>query len=81
MDFSTILVAITSLIGTLGGSYFANKKSQALIAYRLQQLEEKVNKHNNVIERVYKLEEHEAVIEEKLSVANRRIGDLEGYHK
>lgn len=81
MDFSTIFVAIISLIGTLGGSYMANKKSQALIAYRLQQLEEKVNKHNNVIERVYKLEEHEAVIEEKLSVANHRIGDLEGYHK
>ena len=81
MDVSTIIVAVLSLFGTLGGSYMANKKAQALIAYRLQQLEEKVNKHNNVIERVYKLEEHEAVLDEKLKVANNRIGDLEGYHK
>ena len=81
MDISTIVVALLSLIGTLGGSYFANKKSQALIAYRLEQLEQKVNKHNQVIERVYKLEEHEAVLDEKVRVANNRINDLEEYHK
>ena len=81
MDISTIVVALLSLIGTLGGSYFANKKSQALIAYRLEQLELKVNKHNSVIERVYKLEEHEAVLDEKVRVANNRINDLEEYHK
>lgn len=81
MDISTIVVALLSLIGTLGGSYFANKKSQALIAYRLEQLELKVNKHNSVIERVYKLEEQEAVLDEKVRVANNRINNLEEYHK
>lgn len=52
----TVIVAAISLVGTLAGSYFSNKKSTVLIAYRLEQLEEKVNKHNNVIERTYKLE-------------------------
>ena len=77
----TIIVAALSLVGTLAGAYFANRKSTALIAYRLEQLENKVNKHNQVIERTYKLEEQEAILEEKLKVANHRIDDLEGFHK
>lgn len=77
----TIIVAILSLCGTLIGAYFANRKSSALIAYRLEQLENKVQKHNNVIERVFMLEKHEAVIDEEIKVANHRIDDLENYHK
>ena len=73
----TILVAVLSLIGTLAGAYLANRKSTALIAYRLEQLENKVNKHNQVIERTYKLEEQEKLLEEKIKVANHRIDDLE----
>lgn len=72
-----IIVAALSLVGTLGGSYFANKKSSALIAYRLEQLEKKVDKHNSVVERTYALEETQAVIEVKIKVANHRIDDLE----
>lgn len=72
-----IWIAILSLCGTMIGSYMSNRKGQALIAYRLEQLEEKVNKHNNLIERTYGLEEKTALIEEKLSVANHRISDLE----
>jgi hypothetical protein len=63
----TIIVAILSLCGTLAGAYMANRKSTALIAYRLEQLEEKVNKHNSVIERTYALEERVSVDEEKIS--------------
>lgn len=77
----TIIVALLSLAGTLAGAYLANKKSTALIAYRLEQLEEKVNKHNNVIERTFKLEEQEALLEERIRVANHRIDDLEKYHR
>ena len=66
-----------SLIGTLAGTYFANRKSSALIAYRLELLEKKVDKHNSVVERTFKLEEQTAVIEEKIKVANLRIEDLE----
>lgn len=76
-----IIVAVLSLFGTLAGAYFANKKSSALIAYRLEQLEKKVEKHNNVIERVFILEKHEAVIEEEIKVANHRIDDLEAFHR
>ena len=72
-----IIVAGFSLLGTLAGAYFSNKKSTALISYRLEQLEKKVDKHNQVVERTYKLEEQEAVLEEKMRVANHRIDDLE----
>lgn len=72
-----IIVGILSLIGTLAGTYFANRKNSALIAYRLELLEKKVGKHNSVVERTFKLEEQTAVIEEKIKVANHRIEDLE----
>ena len=72
-----IIVGVLSLIGTLAGTYFANRKSFALIAYRLELLEKKVDKHNSVVERTFKLEEQAAVLEEKIKVANHRIEDLE----
>lgn len=53
------------------------EKRDALQAYRIEQLEKKVDKHNNVIERTYRLEEAEAVIKEQIKVANHRIEDLE----
>ena len=46
-------------------------------AYRIEQLELKVDKHNNVIERTYHLEEKTALLDEKMKVANHRIDDLE----
>ena len=73
----TIIVAVLSLVGTLCGAYFANRRSAALIAYRLEQLEGKVAKHNGVIERTYRLEEQTVLLEEKMKVANHRIDDLE----
>ena len=54
-----------------------NNKTIARIDYRLTELTDKVNKHNNVIERTYKLEELTALQEEKIKVANHRIEDLE----
>lgn len=76
-----IIVALLSLVGTCVGSLAGVMASNKLTNYRIQQLEKRVEKHNNVIERVYKLERHEAVIEEEIKVANHRIGDLEEYHK
>ena len=73
----TLIVAALGFIGTLSGSYFANRKSSALIAYRLEQLEKKVELHNHIMERTYRLEEQEAVLEERVKVANHRIDDLE----
>ena len=54
-----------------------SRKSSALIAYRLAELEKKVDKHNNLIERTYHLEEAQAVMAEQIKVANHRIEDLE----
>ena len=52
-------------------------KQTALLEQRLGTLSDRVEKHNNVIERTYKLEELTALQEEKLKVANHRIDDLE----
>lgn len=70
-----------SLIGTGIGSLGGIMTASRLTNYRIQQLEKKVEKHNQVIERVYELEKNEAVIEEEIEVANHRIKDLEQYHK
>ena len=51
------------------------------MVYRIEQLEKKVEKHNQVVERVYNLEKDEAVIKEELKDANHRIGDLENSQK
>lgn len=72
-----IIVAMLSLVGTLCGAYVSNRRSSALIAYRLEQLERRVAAHNNLIERTYKLEERTGLQEEKLRVANHRLDDLE----
>ena len=74
-----IIVAALGLVGTLVGSYLANRKSTALIAYRMEQLEQKVSKHNNLVERTYALEESVALMDERVRVANHRIADLEGH--
>lgn len=74
---NTIIVALVSgictLLGTLGGIIASGK----LTSYRLEQLEKKVDKHNQVIERTYNLEKQTEVLCEKIKVANNRIGDLE----
>jgi hypothetical protein len=75
-----VLVALISLIGTLGGTFGGIITSSKLTNYRIEQLEKKVEKHNNVVERVYMLEKNEAVIEEEIKVINHRIDDLEAYH-
>ena len=72
-----IIVAVITGIATVAAVVITNRKSNALIAYRLEQLEKKVDLHNSVIERTYKLEEHAAVMDEKIDVANHRIKDLE----
>ena len=74
---SEIVVGLLSLAGTLIGSIAGIIASNKLTLYRIDQLEKKVDKHNNIIERTYKLEENQAVIEEQIKVANHRISDLE----
>lgn len=67
----TIIVAAISLIGTLAGSYFANSKTIALLSYRLEQLERKVEKYNSVVERTFQLENN-------MQTAFSRIDEIRG---
>lgn len=77
----TVIVALLGFFGTIIGSLLGILAANKLVNYRLQQLELKVEKHNCVIERVYLLERHEAVVDEEIKVANHRIDDLEEFHK
>lgn len=58
-----IIVAVITVIGVIISNYFSNNSTRKLILYRIDQLEHKVNKHNNLIDRVYKLEDRENIIE------------------
>lgn len=64
--FAAILVAVIQ-----------HKKTDALIEYRIKELEEKVDKHNNLIERTYELEKQSAVVNRELKTVGHRITDLE----
>ncbi len=67
---SEIMVGILSLAGTLIGAMGGVLTSAKLTAYRISQLEQKVEKHNSVMTRTF-------VLEEQMKVANHRILDLE----
>lgn len=66
----TIIVSLLSLAGTLAGSFCGILTANKLTNYRIEQLEKKVDKHNNFAGRI-------PVIEEQIKVANHRIEDLE----
>lgn len=74
---SEIVVALLSMAGTAIGSVAGVMAANKLTNYRIEQLEKKVDKHNTVIERTFKLEEAQAVLTEQIKVANHRIEDLE----
>lgn len=84
----TVVVALISagatLIVCLINNAFQAEKAEkqrnetiALIQYKIDELSDRVDKHNSIIERTYKLEKRAAVFEEKMTVANHRIDDLE----
>lgn len=54
--WATLVPAIITGLLSLAGVYLSNRKSTALIAYRLEELEKKVDKHNKVVERTFVLE-------------------------
>lgn len=69
-----IIVALLGLLGTLAGSFLGVIAASRLTNYRLQQLEEKVNRHNNIIERTF-------ILEGKMEECQHDIRDLKAYHK
>lgn len=70
----TIITSVATLIGTIITVWSGNK----LTAYRIEQLEKKVNEHNNLIKRTYEIERRLDVDENRLKVSEHRIADLEG---
>ena len=78
MDWiATIVVGVLAFIGTAYGAYTSNKKQTAVWLYRLEQLEHKVDKHNQVIERTYALEKEMDVVKVKQKETDRRVEELE----
>lgn len=67
---TNVVVAMISLIGTLGGSLGGILVSSKLTNYRLQQLENRVAEHNHFAQRL-------PVVEEQIKVINHRLEDLE----
>lgn len=77
-DMSTeIIVAVIGLLGSVAVQFGGILVNSKLTTYRLEQLENKVNAHNNMVERIYKLEQENAVQDNRLAVADHRITDLE----
>ena len=72
-----VLIALIGLTGSAVGTFAGILTAAKLRNYRIGQLEKKVDKHNTVIERTFKLEEAQAVIQEQIKVVNHRISDLE----
>ena len=72
-----VIPSALTLVGVIVTVHTGNKKTQALLEYRLQQVEKKQDKHNNFIERMYAVEENIKLLYEKINVANHRIDDLE----
>lgn len=77
MDYSAIIVGALALVGTVVGNLIGSSKTAALVTYRLEQLEKKVQLHNNAVERLYKVEQTVEVQKEQIKVANHRLEDLE----
>ena len=66
MDWATILVALITAGFAFLGVYMSNRKQAALVAYRLEKLEAKVDKHNHLVERMYRLESRIDTLEKNL---------------
>lgn len=73
----TVFVAVLSLIGTLGGSLLGILAANKLTNYRIEQLEKKVQAHNNFDTRLHKLDTDMEIVHEQIKVVNHRIDDLE----
>lgn len=70
----TILSSILSLVGTLVGTFGGILVAGKLTTYRIEQLEKKVEKHNSVVERTFKLEG-------EVKELQHEVADLKEYHK
>jgi RecA/RadA recombinase len=66
MVSEAVIVAGISLAGTLLGTFGGIMASNRLTVYRIEQLEKKVEKHNNIVERVFRLEDNDKLLEQRI---------------
>lgn len=71
---NTVIVALISLVGTLGGSLGGILVSSKLTAYRIEQLEKKVEEHNKFARRM-------PLVEQRLDEIEQNVNELKQYHK
>lgn len=74
---SSIITGVVALATCLITQGVANRKTTALIEFKLDELTKRVDRHNNVIERTYKLEEQTAVQEQKIENLTKRVDSVE----
>jgi len=86
--FEALISAAAAILVCIINNHFQTKRTEAqqektisLVLYRLDQLEKKQDLHNNAVTRLYEVERKLGIDEEKLSVANHRIDDLEQFHR
>ena len=80
MDGTTIS-GLFALIGTLAGTFGGIMTSTKLTNYRLEQLEKKVEAHNNLAEKVIVLQDADKMIQDKLEGLIKRIDGIEAKSK
>lgn len=72
-----LISAAAAILVCVISNYYQNRKTTALMEYKIDQLTKKVELHNNAITRLYEVERRLGIDEEKIKVANHRIDDLE----
>ena len=75
--WAVLITSVLAFLGTALGTWGGIRKANELSNYRIEQLEKKVDKHNNLIERTYQLQKQAELLGEKISFANQRLDDLE----
>lgn len=77
VDWATIIVGVLAFVGTLVGAYCSNNKTVALVTYRLQALEKKVEQHNKVVERMSVAENEIKAIKKEIEKVEVEVHDID----
>lgn len=77
---ATLLVCLINNWYTRRASDAKNNENLSLITYKIDELSKRMDKHNQLIDRTYKLEQNVSVLGEQMKTANHRLDDLERNH-
>lgn len=72
-----VIVAVLGFLGTIVGSTIGVLTANKLVNYRIEQLEKKVDKHNNVVERTYHLEQEVELLKKDRDYVKQEIEHIE----